>query len=142
MASPPKPEPGQVIEIDPPLATASGRRAVDIEWFFAYLHRGYDPRRTTSWLTGRMENLINPWADTVPEADFNRLRARFTVVAEIPGHPGTSPEPARMLQELAYGSGYSDSVRAGRAAREPHLVPNPYGHTAPLRLLHAPGNTQ
>ena len=108
-----KPGPGQIVEIDPPLKTASGRKRIEIEWFFAYLHRGYDPRKTTSWLTGRMENLINPWAETVPEEDFKRLRARFTVVSQIPGHTGAPQKQARMLQELALGWAYSEDVEPG-----------------------------
>ena len=107
------PEPGQIIELERPLKTGSGRKTIEAEWFFAYLHRGHDANRITGWLTGRMENLINPWADTVPEDDFKQLRARFTVVSQIPGHRGTTPEHARMLQELAHGWAYTENVEPG-----------------------------
>ena len=104
---------GRVVEIDPPLTTAAGENALEIEWFFTYLHRGHDATRTTGWLTGRLENLLVRWIDTVPEADFARLRGRFTPVTTIPGHPGTRPEHARMLQELSLGHGYSTSAKPG-----------------------------
>ena len=104
---------GRVVEIDPPLTTDAGEDALEIEWFFTYLHRGHDAARTTGWLTGRLENLLVRWIDTVPETDFARMRGRFTPVTTIPGHPGTRSEHARMLQELALGHGYSTSTEAG-----------------------------
>ena len=114
------PETGSIIEIDPPLSTAAGRDAVEIEWFFTYLHRGHNAGNTTAWLTERLENLLVQWIDTVPKAHFARLRGRFTPVTAIPGHPGTSPEQARMLQELVLGHGYTTGTKPGEH-RPTHL---------------------
>ena len=107
------PETGSIIEIDPPLSTATGADAVEIEWFFTYLHRGHNADNTRAWLTGRLENLLLKWIDTVPEANFAQLRGRFTPVTAIPGHPGTSLKQARMLQELVLGHGYTTSAEPG-----------------------------
>ena len=110
---PQAPEPSQVIELDPPLPTDAGPNALEIEIFFSYLHRGYDAALTTSWLTGRIERLMVLWIDTAPASTFARLRARFTPVTEIPGHPGTTKEHARMLQELVLGHGYTTTAEPG-----------------------------
>ena len=107
------PEPGQVIEIDPPLPTDTGDDALEIEFFYAYLHRGHDPARTTSWLTGHIGSLIRQAIDHVPSEVLARTRVRFTPVTEIPGHPGTTREHARMLTELALGHGYSTTAAPG-----------------------------
>ena len=118
----PGPTVGQAIEIDPPLPTASPEGTLEIEWFFSYLNRGYNRHRTTSWLSGRAERLILEWAQTVPPADFAKLRARFTPVTAIPGHDGTSREHARMLQELALGFGYTTTA-SPRAYHPTHISP-------------------
>ena len=139
--SPLTPEPGQIIEIDPPLRTAAGWTALEIEWFFAYMHRGHDPTRTTSWLTGRMEGLFNPWAETVPEDDFKRLRARFTVVSTIPGTWAPHPSMPACSRSSRSG-GIQRHRQTGRAAGKPHLVPDLHGHPETLYVLHAPGNAR
>ena len=118
----PQPVAGQAIEIDPPLPTASPEGTLEVEWFFSYLNRGYNRHRTTSWLSSRAEGLILEWAQTVPPADFARLRARFTPVTAIPGHDGTSREQARMLQELALGFGYTTTASRG-AFHPTHISP-------------------
>ena len=118
----PRPGAGQAIEIDPPLPTASPEGTLEIEWFFTYLNRGYNRHRTTSWLSSRAERLILDWAQTVPPADFAKLRARFTSVTAIPGHDGTSREHARMLQELALGFGYTTTASPG-AFHPTHISP-------------------
>ena len=118
----PGPSAGEAIEIDPPLPTSTPDDTLQIEWFFAYLNRGYNRHRTTSWLTSRMESLMPQVAQQVPDSDLAQLRMRFTPVTAVPGHDGTSREQARMLQELALGLGYATTAPAG-ALHPTHISP-------------------
>ena len=135
------PAPGQVIELDPPLPTNSPPGTIEINWFFTYLHRGHDGTRITGWLTGRMENLLALWAQTYPADELARTTARYTVVTELPGHPGTTAKHARMLQELALGWSYSEEVapselRASHISFPIHLaIRSKFGYYTPPETL-------
>ena len=138
------PDTGRIIEINPPLPTAVGPDAIEAEWFYTYLHRGHDANRTTGWLSGRVERLISRWTATVPESAFTRLRGRFTPVTAIPGHPGTSPEHARMLQELGLGHRYTTTVEPGER-RPTHIsfplhiaIRNQFAYYTPPEILDRP----
>ena len=118
----PRPDTPEPIAIDPPFPTSTPDGTLEVEWFFTYLNRGHNRHRTTSWLTSRMESFMPEWAQTIPRADLERIRMRFTPVSTIPGHDGTSREQARMLQTLALGFGYTTTAPPG-ALQPTHISP-------------------
>ena len=100
-----KPELGQVIEIDPPMSTDSGDR-VEVEWFFNYINRGHDARRTTAYMTNVAMRRFRRLYEGMPENERERIRVKMTVVAGIEGHSQRHLEHEQVHQRIAHGWAY------------------------------------